>query len=166
VPLTLFWRLVVALSAVVGIGTCVALGLLYAHFFIVQAGTMAVLERPATERDVLDINAVAGGEAEVASARFLAIYEYTDYYATQGASADDVCLVGQAITTGDYWELCETMADSREVIGFVAGPDGRNVALVPDQFDHGQLEADGWVTLHQNLLVQPLAPCKAPLVCR
>lgn len=165
-PLTLFWRLVIALSAVVGAGTCVALGLLYAHFFIAQVGTMTVLERPATERDVLEVGSVAGAEAEIASARFLAIYEYTDYYAAKSVSADDVRVVGQAITTGDYWEFCEKLADGRDVAGYVAGPDGRNVALVPDQFDHGQLEPDGWVTLHHNLMIQPLASCKAPLVCR
>lgn len=165
VPLSLFWRRIIVLSAFVGIGTCAALGFVYVHFFVVHFGTMAVLERPATERDVVGVNRMKDGEARLESARFLAAYESTDYYAAKGSSDEDFCLVGKALSTGDYWEVCRKMSDGRDAVAYVMGPDGRHVALVPDQLDHAALEADGWVTIHDNLMIQPLPPCGAPRIC-
>ena len=164
-PLTLFWKLIIALAAAVGVGTCVGLGFIYSHFFIVDFGTVRVLERPATERDMPAANRAADGEARIDSARFLATYESTTYYVAKGSTDSSFCILGKGSYSDDYWELCRKMGDGRDPVVQVSGPDGRNVVLVPDQFNHRELEADGWVTIHDNVMIQPLAPCTTPLVC-
>lgn len=61
-----------------------------------------------------------------------------------------------------YWEACDYIPDGRDIMVDVQDPDGRDIIFVPDQFDHGPLERDGWVTLHRNLLIMPLADPPQP----
>lgn len=155
-PLTVFWKLIILLAAMVGAGACVGLGFLYAHFFIVQPGTLAVLEQPAGGRDTLSSPRDPGGEADTESARFLATYEDINYYVSPGGSTGEYCLLSTAPWDAEtYWEACEELRDGRDHLVYVEDDDGRGALLVPDQFDHKPMEDDGWLTLHPNLLIQP-----------
>ncbi len=165
-PLTLFWKLVIALAALVGTGTCVTLWALYDHFLAVHPGTVSVLERPAGDRDAVGLPRITPGEADIDQARFLATYEATTFYASPGTTSEDYCVVVK--TTYDsrwYWESCGTMFDGRHQLATVSDAQGRYAILVPDQFDHKSWEAEGWVTVHPNLLIHPLEACHAPLRC-
>jgi hypothetical protein len=155
-PLTLFWKIVIALAAAAGAGTCVALGFLFAHFFIANPGTVAVLDRPATDQDAVGVTRTADGEANIENARFLANYDSTAFYVAPGLMKEDFCLVAKGSWEEDtYWELCGKMIDGRDQLIHVQNPDGKGVILAPDQLDHKKLEADGWVTLHDNLMIHP-----------
>lgn len=114
-PLTLFWKLMVTLAAVLG------------------------------------------------ETRLLASYESMTYYAAPGTTSGVVCLVGKyAWDEASYWEACDYLRDGRDPVAEVQDPDDRDILFVPDQFDHGPLERQGWVTLHRNLLIQPLVEPPQP----
>ncbi|MFE8887888.1 hypothetical protein ACFYLX_18770 [Pseudarthrobacter enclensis] len=157
-PLTVFWRLMITLAAVVGVGTCAVLGLLYMRFAMTVPGTVDVLERQLTGQDAVPAIQDEDGEARLGESRFLAAYESMSYYAAPGPLPGVVCLVGKYPYDDEYnyWEACNGLGDGRDILVEVPDPDNRTVILVPDQFDHGPLERDGWVTLHRNLLVHPL----------
>ncbi|MDQ0768063.1 hypothetical protein QF031_000812 [Pseudarthrobacter defluvii] len=165
-PLTLFWKLVITLAAVVGMGTCAGLWALYDHFLAVHPGSVAVLQQPAAERDAVRLQRITPGEADIDKARFLATYDTTTFYATPGESPEDYCVVVKPTYDSRwYWESCGTMFDGRDQLAAATDQQGRYAILVPDQFDHKSWEAEGWVTVHPNLLIQPLASCHAPLRC-
>lgn len=163
-PLTLFWKLIIALAATVGVCTCAVLGLLYLHFFVGTPGTVEVLERQLTKQDAIPALQDEEGDAEIRETRFLASYESISYYAAPGIMPGVACLVGKSPWDDDwsYWEACNGIRDGRDVLVDVQSPDGRDVIFVPDQFDHNPLERDGWVTLHRNLLILPLAEAAQP----
>lgn len=80
-PLTLFWKLVITLSAVVGLGTCAGLWLIYANFLTGTPGTVEVLERQLTKSDAIPAVQDEDGEAVIGETRLLASYESMTYYA-------------------------------------------------------------------------------------
>lgn len=162
-PLTLFWKLMVTLAAVLGVGTCAGLGLIYVHFFVGTPGTVEVLERQLTKSDAVPARQDEEGEAVIGESRLLASYESMTYYAAPGTTSGVVCLVGKyAWDEASYWEACDYLRDGRDPVAEVQDPDDRDILFVPDQFDHGPLERQGWVTLHRNLLIQPLAEPPQP----
>lgn len=164
VALTTFWKLMITFAAVAGAGTCLALGLLYVRFFLSIPGTVEVLERQLTKQDALPAIQDYDGEARIRDSRFLASYESVTYYAAPGLVPGVACLVGKYPWDDrfSYWEACNEVGDGRDILVNVADPDDRDVLFVPDQFDHAPLERDGWVTLHRNLLIQPLAEVQQP----
>lgn len=162
-PLTLFWKLVITLSAVVGLGTCAGLWLIYANFLTGTPGTVEVLERQLTKSDAIPAVQEEDGEAVIGETRLLASYESMTYYAAPARTSGVACLVGKyAFDQVSYWEACDYIPDGRDIMVDVQDPDGRDIIFVPDQFDHGPLERDGWVTLHRNLLIMPLAEPRQP----
>lgn len=162
-PLTLFWKLIITLSAVVGVGTCAGLWLIYTHFLMATPGTMAVLERQLTKSDAIPAIQDEDGEAVIRESRKLASYESMTYYAAPARTSGVACLVGKYdLDQVSYWEACDYIPDGRDILAKVQDPDGRDVLFVPDQFDHGPMERDGWVTLHRNLLVMPLTEPRQP----
>ena len=164
VPLTPFWRLMITFAAITGLGTCAVLGLLYVRFVMGVPGTVHVLERQLTKQDAVPAIQDETGEAKIRESRFLATYESMTYYATPGLVPGVACLVGTYPWDDEfgYWEACNEIGDGRDILVDVADPDDRVVLFVPDQFDHAPLERDGWVTLHRNLLIQPLAEVQQP----
>lgn len=152
------WKFVVVLAAAVGVGTCVALGFLWTALFIAQPGTLYVLERASSERDMpAGDYATLADDARMEGVRFLGTYHNTNYFAAPSAYDEaSFCLIAEPVVEDGVWEAaCDRLLDGRDVLASVAGPEGRLAVLVPDQFDHGTLEADGWVSVHQNLLVEP-----------
>ncbi|ACL41357.1 hypothetical protein Achl_3400 [Pseudarthrobacter chlorophenolicus A6] len=154
----------VALAVVAGVGTCAVLGLVYVRFFMAVPGTVEVLERQLTKQDAVPAGQDEGGDARIRDSRFLATYESMTYYAAPGLVPGVACLVGTYPWADEfgYWEACNDIGDGRDVLVDVADPDDRGVLFVPDQFDHTPLERDGWVTLHRNLLIQPLDAAQRP----
>ncbi|MDP9985315.1 hypothetical protein [Arthrobacter sp. FW306-07-I] len=163
-PLTLFWKLTITLAAIVGTGTCVVLGFIYVHFFVGVPGTVEVLERQLTKQDAVHAIQDDEGDAEIRESRFLASYESTSYYAAPGIDPGVACLVVTSPWDDErsYWEMCHEVRDGRDVLVGIQDPDSRDVLFVPDQFDHAPLERDGWMTLHRNLLIRPLAEVPQP----
>lgn len=164
VPLTPFWRLMITFAAIAGVGTCAVLGLLYVRFVMGVPGTVHVLERQLTKQDAVPAIQDEAGEAKIRESRFLAAYESMNYYAAPGPLPEVVCLVAKYPYDDvyNYWEGCNSLGDGRDILLEVQDPDDRTVVFVPDQFDHLPLERDGWVTLHRNLLIQPLAEVQQP----
>ena len=162
-PLTLFWKLIITLAAVVGVGTCAVLGFLYVKFFVPVPGTVEVLERQLTKLDAVHAIQDEDGDARIGESRLLAEYESMTYYAAPGMVPGVVCLVGKyPYDEHNYWEACNSIGDGRDILVEVPDPGNRTVVFVPDQFDHRELERDGWVTLHRNLLILPLAEAPQP----
>jgi hypothetical protein len=157
------WKLIVALAAALGVGTCVALGFLAVALFVPQQGTLQVLDTAASERDVLtgDFGSMSS-DVQMENARFLGMYENTKYFAAPSAYSEaSFCLIAVAVMEDGGWEAaCGELIDGRDVLTYVWDADGREVVLVPDQFDKGMLEVEGWVSVHQNVMVQvdPDAP--------
>lgn len=165
-PLSGYWRGIIALAAMVGVAVCIGLGFLWATLFMTVPGSVSVLDRAATGQDTLADRHSTKGSARLDAARFLATYENTSYYAAPGAAgADDYCLIAEPAPMDTYREACAKMVDGRDWLALLSDPDGRNVILVPDQFDAPAIEEEGWVALHRNLMVQPLPPCLARSVC-
>lgn len=163
-PLTLFWKLVITLAAIVGVSTCAVLGLIYVHFFVGTPATVDVLERQLTKQDAIPAIQDEEGDAKIGEARFLASYEDISYYAAPGMISGVACLVGKSPWDDywSYWEACSEIRDGRDVLVQVQDPDSRGIMFVPDQFDHSPLEREGWVTLHRNLLILPLSDTPQP----
>jgi hypothetical protein len=151
------WKLAIAFAAVVGVGTCVALGFLLAAMFIAQPGSLQVLDRPPSEQDMPGGDYVSMEDARMEGARFLGTYSDSSYFAApSNYDRNSFCLIAEPVMDNDEWRAtCNRMIDGRDVLTSISDPEGRWAVLVPDQFDHSQLEADGWVSVHQNLLVQP-----------
>ncbi|SDT59887.1 hypothetical protein SAMN04489743_3842 [Pseudarthrobacter equi] len=164
VPLTPFWRLMITFAALAGLGTCAVLGLVYVRFVMGVPGTVHVLERQLTKQDAVPAIQDEAGEAKIRESRFLAAYESMNYYAAPGPLPEVVCLVAKYPYDDqyNYWEACNSLGDGRDILVEVQDPDDRTVVFVPDQFDHLPLERDGWVTLHRNLLIQPLDGAERP----
>ncbi|WP_045731138.1 hypothetical protein [Pseudarthrobacter chlorophenolicus] len=154
----------VVLAVVAGLGTCAVLGLAYTRFFMVVPGTVEVLERQLTKQDAVPAIQDDSGDARIRESKFLATYESMSYYAAPGFVPGVACLVGTYPWDDEfgYWEACTEIGDGRDFLVDVADPDDRAVLFVPDQFDHTPLERDGWVTLHRNLLIQPLVEAERP----
>jgi len=149
-PLTLFWKLIITLAAVVGVGTCAVLGFLYVKFFVPVPGTVEVLEWQLTKQDAVHAIQDEDGDAMT-------------YYVVPGIVPGVVCLVGEyPYDEYNYWEACNSIGDGRDILVEVPDPGNRTVVFVPDQFDHSPLERDGWVTLHRNLLILPLTEAPQP----
>jgi hypothetical protein len=155
--LTGTWKLVIALAAVVGVGTWVALGFLWAAVFIAQPGSLQVLDQAPSDQDVPAGDYVTLEDVRMEGARFLGTYSNSTYYAAPSTyDRNSFCLITEPVMDNDSWEAnCDRMIDGRDVLTSISDVEGRWAVLVPDQFDHAQLEAEGWVSLHQNLLVQP-----------
>ncbi|MBT2530757.1 hypothetical protein J7E83_01185 [Arthrobacter sp. ISL-48] len=156
-PLTGTWKLVIAFAAVLGVGTCVALGF-FSAMFIVQPGTLDVLNRAGSEQDVLTGEySKTAGHVEPENARFLAMYGNTNYYASPSSDAKRTfCLVAEPVNGGGSWRAsCAPLVDGRDEVTRLSDPSGREALLVPDQFDKHDLEAGGWVSIHKNLLIGP-----------
>lgn len=152
------WKLAIAFAAVVGVGTWVALGFLLATLFIAQPGSLEVLDRAPSEQDVPAGDYATLEDARMEGARFLGTYSNTNYFAAPSTyDRNSFCLITESVMDYQEWEAtCNRMVDGRDVLTSISDLEGRWAVLVPDQFDHGQLEAEGWVSVHQNLLVQPL----------
>jgi hypothetical protein len=152
------WKAVVALAAVVGLGTCVGLGFLWAALFIAQPATLAVLDRASSAQDVPagDFTSLAG-DVLTEGSRFLGTYHNSNYFAAPSAHDEtSVCIITEPVVGLGEWEAnCGRLIDGRDVLTSVRDAEGRPAVLVADQFDHGKLEAEGWVSVHGNLLVQP-----------
>ena len=163
-PLTLFWKLIITLAAMVGVGTCAVLGFIYVNFFAAVPGTVEVLERQLTKQDAVHAIQDDEGDAEIRESRFLASYDSTSYYAAPGMVPGVACLVVKSPWDDErsYWEMCNEVHDGRDILVGIQDPDSRDVLFVPDQFDHSPLERDGWVTLHRNLLILPLTEAPQP----
>ena len=159
--LTRAWKLIIASAAVAGTGTCVALGFLWAAVFIPQPGTVHVLDRAPSDQDMpAGDYASLAGDVRLEDSRFLGSYNNSNYFVTPVADDEDAfCLLTEPVIGDGLWEFaCNTMIDGRYVLTSISDMEGRWAVLVPDQFDHAGLEADGWVSVHQNLLVQPKGP--------
>ncbi|WP_314215822.1 hypothetical protein [Pseudarthrobacter equi] len=154
----------ITFAALAGLGTCAVLGLVYVRFVMGVPGTVHVLERQLTKQDAVPAIQDEAGEAKIRESRFLAAYESMNYYAAPGPLPEVVCLVAKYPYDDqyNYWEACNSLGDGRDILVEVQDPDDRTVVFVPDQFDHLPLERDGWVTLHRNLLIQPLDGAKRP----
>ncbi|WP_091723327.1 hypothetical protein [Pseudarthrobacter equi] len=154
----------ITFAALAGLGTCAVLGLVYVRFVMGVPGTVHVLERQLTKQDAVPAIQDEAGEAKIRESRFLAAYESMNYYAAPGPLPEVVCLVAKYPYDDqyNYWEACNSLGDGRDILVEVQDPDDRTVVFVPDQFDHLPLERDGWVTLHRNLLIQPLDGAERP----
>jgi len=163
-PLTLFWKLIIALSAAVGVGTCAVLGFVYVQFFMPVPGTVDVLARQLTKQDAVLAIQDEEGEARIGESRFLASYESVTYYAAPGKTSGVACLVLKAAWDDrlSYGEACNAVGDGRDPLVDIPDVDGSDVLFVPDQFDHRRMEQEGWVTLHRNLLVHPQGGAPLP----
>jgi hypothetical protein len=65
------------------------------------------------------------------------------------------CLITERVLADGGWNAsCGQLIDGRDALTSLSDAEGRLIVLVPDQFDHRPLEADGWVTVHTNLLVE------------
>lgn len=153
------WKLAVALAVVVGLGTCVALGFLWMALFVPQPGTLQVLDRAASDSDVLAGDyASLTVDVQMENVRFLGTYHNSNYFVAPSVDGGETrfCLITEPVVEDGVWEVsCARLIDGRNVVVHVLDPEGRKAALVPDQFDNGMLEADGWIPVHKNLLVQP-----------
>ena len=132
-PLTLFWKLVITLAAVVGVSTCAVLGLIYVHFFVGTPATVDVLERQLTKQDAIPAIQDEEGDAKIGEARFLASYEDISYYAAPGMISGVACLVGKSPWDDywSYWEACSEIRDGRDVLVQVQDPDSRGSCSFP-----------------------------------
>ena len=157
---TATWKLVIAFAAVAGVGTCVALGFLWAAMFLAQPGSLEVLDRAPIDQDMPVSDYASLEDARMEGARFLGTYSNSNYYAAPSTyDRNSFCLITESVADDDVWEAtCNRLIDGRDVVTSISDLEGRWVILVPDQFDHGELEAEGWVSVHQNLLVQPMMP--------
>ncbi|MDR7160138.1 hypothetical protein [Arthrobacter sp. BE255] len=158
--LTATWKLIIASAAVFGVGTCVALGFLWAAMFVTQPGSLEVLDRAPVDQDMPVSDYASLEDARMEGARFLGTYGNSNYYAAPSTyDRNSFCLITEAVADDGVWEAtCNRLIDGRDVVTSISDLEGRWVILVPDQFDHGELEAEGWVSVHQNLLVQPRMP--------
>ncbi|MEW9872721.1 hypothetical protein [Arthrobacter sp. HS15c] len=154
------WQLIIAFAAAAGVGTCVALGFLWAAMFVAQPGSLEVLDRAATDQDMPVSDYASLEDARMEGARFLGTYSNSNYYAAPSTyDRNSFCLITESVADDGVWEAtCNRLIDGRDVVTSISDLEGRWVILVPDQFDHGELEAEGWVSVHQNLLVQPRMP--------
>lgn len=153
------WKLIIAFATVVGVGTCVALGFLWAALFVVQPGSLQVLDTAPADQDVpAGDYASLTTDARMEGARFLGTYSNSNYFAAPSTYDDNsFCLITEPVADDGVWEAtCNRLIDGRGVLTSISDTEGRWAILVPDQFDHGELEAEGWVSVHRNLLVQPM----------
>jgi hypothetical protein len=136
----------------------VALGFLWSALFIPQPGSLTVLDRVASHQDVMvgDYGPVAR-DMRTEDARFLGTYHNSDYFVAPGTYDETtICLITKSVVDDGVWAAnCGFLIDGRDMLTNVSDAEGRMGVLVPDQFDHRTLEAEGWVSVHQNLLVQP-----------
>ena len=151
------WKMAIAFAAIVGVGTCVALGFLLAAMFVVQPGSLQVLDRAPSDQDMPAGDYTSLSDARMEGARYLGTYSNSNYFAAPSTyDRNSFCLITEPVMDSDEWEAtCNRMVDGRDVLTSISDLEGRWAVLVPDQFDHGELEAEGWVSVHQNLLVQP-----------
>jgi hypothetical protein len=152
------WKLAVAFAVLVGLGTWVGLGFLWMVLFVPQPGTLQVLDRAASDRDVLAGDyASLSVDLQMENVRFLGTYQNSNYFVAPSVDGDArFCLITEPVVEDGVWEVsCARLIDGRDVVVQVSDPEGRRAVLVPDQFDNGMLEADGWIPVHKNLLVQP-----------
>jgi hypothetical protein len=151
------WKLAIAFAALVGVGTCVALGFLLAAMFMIQPGSLQVLDRAPSDQDMPASDYASLEDARMEGARFLGTYSNSNYYAAPSTyDESSFCLITEPVFEDGGWEAtCNRLIDGRDVLTSISDLEGRWVILVPDQFDHGELEAEGWISVHQNLLVQP-----------
>lgn len=156
-PLTRGWKLIIALAAAVGLGTWVGLAFLWSALFLAQPGTLDVLQRAPTEQDVL-AGDYSDLEREVwlEDVRYLGEYNNSNYFvAPDRLDSTGFCLITERVLADGGWNAsCGQLIDGRDALTSLSDAEGRLVVLVPDQFDHRPLEADGWVTVHTNLLVE------------
>lgn len=152
------WKLIIAFATVVGIGTCVALGFLWAALFVVQPGSLQVLDTAPADQDVPAGDYASLTDARMEGARFLGTYSNSNYFAAPSTyDENSFCLITEPVADDGVWEAtCNRLIDGRGVLTSISDTEGRWAILVPDQFDHGELEAEGWVSVHRNLLVQPM----------
>lgn len=156
-PLTRGWKLIIALAAAVGLGTWVGLAFLWSALFLAQPGTLDVLERAPTDQDVL-AGDYSDLEREVwlEDVRYLGEYNNSNYFvAPDRLDSTGFCLITERVLADGGWNAsCGQLIDGRDALTSLSDAEGRLVVLVPDQFDHRPLEADGWLTVHTNLLVE------------
>ena len=156
-PLTRGWKLIIALAAAVGLGTWVGLAFLWSALFLAQPGTLDVLEQAPTDQDVL-AGDYSDLEQEVwlEDVRYLGEYNNSNYFvAPDRLDSTGFCLITERVLADGGWNAsCGQLIDGRDALTSLSDAEGRLVVLVPDQFDHRPLEADGWLTVHTNLLVE------------
>lgn len=99
------WKLAIAFAAVVGVGTCVALGFLWAALFIAQPGSLQVLDRAPSDQDVPAGDYASLADARMEGARYLGTYSNSNYFSAPSTyDRNSFSLITEPVADDNVWE--------------------------------------------------------------
>lgn len=116
--------------------------------------TLRVLGKAATAGDVVTANYSLYGGIDTESARYLGTRSGSKVFvATRDANGEEIiCLL---IEAGEAPGLpiagCAGMVSAHDPIVTMSDQAGRELTLVPDQYDTNELQAAGWTKISDNL---------------
>ncbi|ACL41360.1 hypothetical protein Achl_3403 [Pseudarthrobacter chlorophenolicus A6] len=116
--------------------------------------TLKVLERAASSDDVVTANFSLYGGIHTESARYLGTRAGSKIFvSTRDANGEEIIclLIEPGDTASPPAAGCAGMRSGHEPIVTLSDQAGRELTLVPDQYDTNELQAIGWTKISDNL---------------
>lgn len=112
------------------------------------------LDRPAASEDSLPSDIDLSDPINTESSRFLVTHERVRYYVATTNDSADGCIIAVPSETGPDWFAGCGLLGAADVIVTASRNSGHTAAtLVRDDADTRALEAEGWIRIHDNVLV-------------
>lgn len=115
---------------------------------------IAALERPSTPDDALPAEVTLGDTIDRDSARLLTTHEQKRYFTATTPHSTDACIIVVPSDANSPWaSACGLLGATDIIVTASITPGNTAASLVRDDADTRAQESEGWIRIHDNILI-------------